>query len=713
MLSVILWAQLAATKPADSTYSSPALRTLIAGASVANRRAPDSLRSYTSRIETESSLLIRDTLGREHTAEVEQMATAAKWDRGGRYDLHIVGYRSQSVGVPYSTLSIVRAWTVPSLYGERLSLGAYFGRARTRTGSDTLIAVHPFALDRDQYYQFSGGDTVTTLRAGSRSIPIVRVRVRPNFHGPTRLSAFDGEIDLDGDRKQIVRMRGQFVTIGGQPSTGEKLARATLGLTAAAYVEFVNAEIGGKYWLPAFQRTEFQAGFAILGQTRPVFRLVSTIRDIAVNDTGQMTPDSAELRRVFVTWAPGDSVSRFGDWRTDIGTQSGSVHSDDFDDLAPDAWRPTGAPRLNLFPNSTSRIFRFNRVEGLYLGLAPTVDFRSLVPGLSVGAFGGWAFTEKTFRGGAVASYRQGARMYGVRAERALVATNDFAPPLNDDPGIGALLGSVDNYDYVDRWTSVASFTRFLGSIDNGLAMVQLGAGRDRPEQARLTKGLFGSMPFLPNRGVLAGNYLLGTATLELHPNVTGDFVTPGAGGRAYYEVGSGDLDWQRMELSASVRKYVGPISFALHGDAGMVTGAVIPPQQLFELGGSDVLPGYTYKQFAGDRALLARTYVSYRFNIWKKPIRVKTYYLPGVSPGIVASIQSGWTEISSPAARAAVQQLGLDANGAALSDATHRVRATAGAGITLFSDLVHFGLARPIDQHGPWKLSAGFGATF
>jgi hypothetical protein len=83
------------------------------------------------------------------------------------------------------------------------------------------------------------------------------------------------------------------------------------------------------------------------------------------------------------------------------------------------------------------------------------------------------------------------------------------------------------------------------------------------------------------------------------------------------------------------------------------------------------------------------------------------------VSPGIVASIQSGWTEISSPAARAAVQQLGLDANGAALSDATHRVRATAGAGITLFSDLVHFGLARPIDQHGPWKLSAGFGATF
>src|ERR1043166_3320974 len=157
MLSFILWAQLATAKPvADSTYATPALRTLIALRAVANRRAPDSLKSYTSRIETESSLLIRDTLGREQTAEIEQMATAAKWDRGGRYDLHVIGYRSQTVGVPYSTLSIVRAWTVPSLYGERLSLGAYFTRARVRRDSDTLIAVHPFARERDQYYRFSG-----------------------------------------------------------------------------------------------------------------------------------------------------------------------------------------------------------------------------------------------------------------------------------------------------------------------------------------------------------------------------------------------------------------------------------------------------------------------------------------------------------------------------------------------------------------------------
>jgi hypothetical protein len=40
-------------------------------------------------------------------------------------------------------------------------------------------------------------------------------------------------------------------------------------------------------------------------------------------------------------------------------------------------------------------------------------------------------------------------------------------------------------------------------------------------------------------------------------------------------------------------------------------------------------------------------------------------------------------------------------------------VRATAGAGLSFFSDLVHVGFARPIDRPGPWKLSAGFGASF
>src|SRR5690349_5767362 len=211
---------------------------MVAMAADSNRLPPASLRGYRSRIETETALIIRDTLGREHSAEIEQIESEGRWSRDGRYELHIVGYRAQNIGVPYSTLSIVRAWTVPTLYGERLSLGAYFAMADRR---DTLVAVHPFAADRERFYKFSGGDTVTVLRLGTRNVPIARIRVTPSVQGNTRWGVFDGEIDLDADRHQIVRLRGRILVAGGGPQRADRLARLT-GVAAAAYVEFVNAE---------------------------------------------------------------------------------------------------------------------------------------------------------------------------------------------------------------------------------------------------------------------------------------------------------------------------------------------------------------------------------------------------------------------------------------------------------------------------------------
>lgn len=715
MIGLLLWAQLAAApQTTDSTYATPSLRALVTAVASANHRPPDALGGYTSHIETEVSLLIRDSLGREHTAEVEQMATAGSWKRGGDYDLHIVGYRSQSVGVPYSTLSIVRGWTVPTLYGERLSLGTYFARPRQQRGDTTsLVAVHPFAADRDRYYRFSGGDTVTILNAGTRRIPIVRIRVQPAFRSAGRVDAFDGEIDVDAQRNQIVRMRGQILAIEDRPKLSERFTRAALGVTAAAYIEFVNSEIAGDYWLPTYQRTEFQAGFAMFGSARPVFRIVSNISNIMPSLREVATADSTERRRVTISWAPSDSVDRFGDWRNELGLQSAAVHSDDFADLAPDAWRPTGPPRLSIFPNTVSRMFRFNRVEGLFLGVAPSVDFRSLAPGLSVGAYGGWAFSEQTLRGGAFANLSRGNQSFGARVERSIATTNDFTMPLSDDPGLAALLGSVDNYDYVDRSTALLSATHVFGSVSSALLTAQAGFGHDGAERARLTRGLFGSTDFRVNRGVAPGSYAIGKADLEWHPNVTGDYVTPGLGGRIRHEVASGDISWQRTELSLAARHYLGPVSLALHADGGLLFGAHPPPQQLFELGGNELLPGYDYKEFAGDRAALFRAYSSYRFNLLKRPMRFRSLYIPGLSPGLGASIQGGWTEISSLATQDAVHALGVDANGLPLSTSTGGARATVGGGLTFFSDLVHIGAARPIDRPAPWRFVFGFGSAF
>jgi hypothetical protein len=485
------------------------------------------------------------------------------------------------------------------------------------------------------------------------------------------------------------------------------------GVVAAAYVEFVNAEINGAYWLPTFQRTEFQASFPIFGQARPVFRLVSTIGSIAVTDTGSPAPIAgANTRRVAVTWAPSDSVNAFREWRRELGALSNSVHADDFDDIAPDAWRTTGRPRIELFPSTMSRVLRFNRVEGLFTGVAPSINFRSVVPGLSAGAFGGWAWSERTARGGAFVSLRRANAIYGARAERSLVSTNDFAPPFADDPGLGALFGSLDNFDYVDRRSATVSVSRVLGSLDRGLASVQVGLVSDHGERTRILRGLFGAEDFRLNRGVDEGTSMVYSADIELHPNVTGEFVQPGLGARAHVEAGRGDLDWTRSELRLTGRKYFGPVSVAAQGEGGLVAGNSPPPQQLFELGGDQSLPGYDYKEFVGDRAALFRVFASYRFNIWQRPRRVwRDFLMPGLSPGIATSVQGGWSELSSPGAIAAAGR--LTPIGLPMARPTDGARATVGAGLTFFSDMIHVGVARPVDRAARLRFVAGFGTAF
>ena len=720
MLLPLLIAQLAVAQ--DSTYSSRAVRDLVSRAVVANHAPPPALRGYRAHVESELSLLLRDSLGRERAAQIEQLASAIDWRRSGAYEMHVVGYRMQTLGSPLSTLSFLRGWTEPTLYGERLRIGVQVlpDSARPRADSDTsgrdsIQAVHPFASDREEFYQYSGGDTVTVLRAGVRAITVVRLRVKPFPGGDTPLSAFDGEIDLDAERGQIVRMRGRFVRVGERWSERPMLSRVP-GLIAVAYVEFVNTEVNGLYWLPAYQRSEFQTTFALLGRVRAVMRIVSTFGGYETEErAGDALVAPADRDTHRTTWAPQDSVSRYGNWRASIGDMTASVTADDFDEFAPDAWKATGAPRVDFVPASTDNLVRFDRVQGLYTGMEANLQLRNMAPGVTIGALAGYAWTEQTVRGGVHASAQRGLWTYGARAERTLPSTNDFVRPFEpQSAGLAGVVGSIDDFDYVDRKLAVAMLTHVVGSVDRALLTVQLGAGEDRLERARLSDGWIGGGTFRPNRGALPGTYGIASVDAEYHPGLSGDFVQPGIGARLHLESARGELSWQRLEAVAAGRAYVGPVSLTAEVQGGVVTGRVIPPQQLFELGGSATLAGYDYKQFAGDRAALFRSFAGYLLPIWRAPRRVwGNLFIPGLSPGFAVGIEGGYTQISNAAAGVAVSSLGSSASGAPLSVASDRIRATTGIGATFFSGIIHLGVARPIDHPAPWKFVIGGGPSF
>lgn len=721
MLTLALLLQVTA---ADSIYATAALRDFVARAAEANRTPPPSLAGYHATVETELALILRDSLGREIVGQLEQLAARAEWERSGRYELHVVGFRSQSLGTPYSALTFTRMYSVPTLYGNRLVVGMNDGLPRTRrdtnafrkrvkrdsvSGREAFRAVHPLATDRDTYYRFRGGDTVATLYSHGRTIRVARVIVETVRRPGSNFVAFIGELDFDADRHQLVRMRGRLANVTSQR---DPLFVRSTGSVAIAYMEFENAEVNGQYWLPTFQRSEFQAQMGLLGDTRPIYRIVSRFRNFAINGDTVVTlaemdtaADSMARTRARLTFASRDSVSRYGDWQQNLGEASGRVGGDDFDDLAPDIWRPTGKPRVDYWPRRLEEVARYNRVEGMFTGVASSVRFRDRAPGLSARATLGWAWEAQTVRGTAAASLTRGHWIQSARVERTLATTNDFLLSLESGLSIGPLFGGVDDNDYVDRWMGAYSATRVLGGVDRALLTSEVAYVADRPEVARLQNGVFASKPFRPNRVATGGDYARASSELQWHPNVTGDALSPGLGLRLYYEVASGDLDWQKAEVRVAARHYWRGIAFASRLDAGAVRGATLPPQVMFELGGARDLPSYSYKEFGGDRAATGRGLAAYYFPVLRTPRRIGPIVLPGLSPGIGAGANAGWAEASTDAARAALQALG--------SVPTGRVRATVNLRFTLLSGALGAGMARPVDRAGPWKPFFVWGGAF
>ena len=66
--------------------SAAALATLLAEAARVNLQIPDRLRSYRARIETEMSLVVLDSGGRERTIQLEQVASDVRWRAPDRDD---------------------------------------------------------------------------------------------------------------------------------------------------------------------------------------------------------------------------------------------------------------------------------------------------------------------------------------------------------------------------------------------------------------------------------------------------------------------------------------------------------------------------------------------------------------------------------------------------------------------------------------------------
>jgi hypothetical protein len=606
----------------------------------------------------------------------------------------------------------------------------------------TTLAVHPFAPLRDRVYRFAGGDTVAVIQTGERAVTVVRVQVDPRAEqADWPVVVFRGEINLDAEMGEIVRMRGQFLTLGQR---GPQRQRAiVLPISVKAYVDLESVLVDGRYWLPRQQRIEQHVNVGGLAEGRSVFRIVSRfgghrVLEGSAGDVSLFADEGTEavhalapvepmiIRAHRLTIASSDSLGRPRTWLRPLGEATADLRGEDFDDVGA-GWNGSGSMPIAWRAQRLADVVHFNRVEGWTTGAAIEADANEWLPGLRLRANAGWAWTERTFRGRVEALRSDSTAKWtiGARAGRTLDITNDFTAPHDSGGSILEALGGVDRYDYVDRRAATVWLNLHPMSRATTLRL-EAGFGSDHAAPARLTRGLWvPDIPFAPNRGMDEGRYVRAAIQVEWNPAVTANALVSGIGAQVGYETASGQLDWERATMRTIARKEIGPIAAAARFDAGVLISSDAPPQQLFEMGGDPLLPGYTRKEFAGDRAIMTQWRLAYRLPVLRSPLRLlgcTCFTAP--APALAVTLHGGYASASRASTMGSIARLGSVGDQVGEAPATPGSwipvsRPTAGwigsteIGLRLFGGAATLGAVRINEPGAPWRARFTLGQSW
>lgn len=673
---------------AHGNHESSALEQLVEAARGVNARIPPALAAYAARVEGELSNVLRFATGREILwGGAEQYAWQASWSPA-RYELHLIGQRGNPL-VRKMGIGDPTPWLIPHLYGERFP-----GALPTRNQSRFRLPIHPFAAGAGKLYEYSGGDTVAKVWTGKRQIRLVLIHVVPK-PGVGEESVFVGDVYLDSDAHQIVRLVGRFVL------------RSAAG-TLETRVDVENAEVDGQFWLPQRETFEIEAQSPLL--IAPfISRFVATIEGYDVTHSSDSSR-RAQPTQTIGTKALGDSVELFDGWQRPLTAPD----PDAFNEFV-DAFPLVGA-RLGTLPTFRRGVSRpanaihYNRVEGLFTGAEITVVPGEIAPGLIMRAHLGYAWAERTARGSLrLEKYRE-RLMVALEGRRALVSTSDFSPSETF-----AMLSEVmptGRPDYVDRSTITAGVTWLLSQSARTFVSLRAGAGRDHDATVR-TRGLFGTdSVMIADRFAASGNYGIASIDVGVGRPTPLRTLANSVGASVHLEAATGELQWMRLASASQVRVARRRLVHTTRVDAGIVFSPSIPPQQLFELGGADRLSGYDYKEFVGDRAIVGTSAVEFPLPIMKHATRpLERRGIPPLAPAFAVSIQGGWTDLSSSHQTSIAQ---LTRGGILPTPAiTQGVVGSGGIGLTLFSGALHAGIARPLEAAGSWRPAVGLSATF
>jgi hypothetical protein len=689
------------TAVADGIFDSPATRALVERVIRAGSTVPPGLDDYSAHMDAAVYLSLRadSAQGGELPVTVDELAGDVHWARGEDLVQRIRGHRVRMLApTPYTVGSLLAApWLVPHLYGNTITI---FSLAASPSGRGRLSsAVHPFSWRGLDFYSYAAGDTVRVrTQQGVTTLVPISVRHRASASDTGRTVA--GTFYVDIDRAAVARARFGFTDRRG----------GLLPAESGMFFELENGLVEGRYWLPYRQRREIQIVSPLLGGAAAV-RMVTTLSDYHL-DTGWRPEQPGQ--RLVREIAPGDSV--FAGFARNVGDAAAALDIGDFADLRA-AVRPVdphAAPvRVTLRYERSDHLFRYNRVEGAYLGLGTRLepsdpDNRDW----DVYATAGWATAEGTARGELSARWHPRPALataarwtLAATGYRRLVDLQAFRPPLQWDLGytLGAALAGYDTRDYLDARGGELALSRRAGPF-----LARIGGRWEREDSVfrNVNGGLFGgsSANFPPLAAVDPGTHAAAEGELRWARGAGALSLSNSVLALVRGELGVGDFHTQRATALLSFRRTGKYVTLSGRGDAGVV-GGTAPPQFLFRFGDVEGLRGYERNQFGGSRAMLGRGRVLLQLPPYgSRPLASAAGFLiPPLRPAIVVSADAGWSDVS-PESAPALLRLG--------SSVTDGVRWSLGTGISIFQDAVSVEYVRP-GGGGSGKWYVGFVTTF
>ena len=726
MLATLLALALAPQVPTPDAVNvtTPAVRAIVEAAATRNYEArPHRARADT---ETEIALVTRRVSGRREIVSVQQQASTIDWTSDRIVEQRITGYRSEQVAMRFAMTRVYRVgWIVPLLVGDRIQLRLADPTSTSKVEKaldpvvrplrrllaepETLSTIHPLARDGRRYYEYPRADTLRERMPNGDSVDVVRIAVARRDDVPPGTSVFEGDVEIDVRTMLLVRLRGRVFIVSGY--SARVLDALSDEVRIVGFIDMWNGPERDGLRLPDLERLDIVSG-GLAGESTELVRFVTRFRNHHIVDRGPPLPDGGPpgTLRYRVNYAPMSSQAAYADWVLPLGSATRIAQTEPLDDLYPDRLQPEGPPQWTFRARDSYDVFRFNKIEGFFTGLSASWYARDLAPGLAATGTAGYAWSEDTWRGYLAAAFRRPGWRANAGVGRLLDLTNDFRSPLDSGSVWFPLLWSSDDYDYVDRHVARVAVEKPL-TARGTYVRLEAGPVRDAALANSRRRGLFFG-PFIPNRVVDPGRYARIVAALEWNPDVQTDLTRERYGGSIRYELGTGDLDYQRTEAAFITRNDLGPIVLIGRLFGGLLTGTP-PTQQLFEIGSSQNLPGYDYKAFAGDRAWIARGTVQYPLPYLRSSFPlIAGFVVPAIAPELDFGVQTGMAWASDDQARAAVRRLGDkvdEETGQPIIDPdtgepvpvsvpTEKLRATASLGFRFLSGAVYAGVALPID---------------